>query len=33
VTLFTSDTDVSFHPAFDRCVPNLVQQVTAYKRA
>lgn len=32
-TLFSSDTDVSFHPAFGRCVSNLVQQVTAYKRS
>lgn len=31
-TLFSSDTDASFHPAFGRCVTNLVQQVTAYKR-
>jgi hypothetical protein len=32
-TLFSSDTDASFHPAFVRCVANLVQQVTAYKQA
>ncbi|HEY8505870.1 MAG TPA: hypothetical protein VIL46_14900 [Gemmataceae bacterium] len=32
-TLFSSDTDASFHPAFVRCVSNLVQQVEAYKQA
>jgi hypothetical protein len=32
-SLFSSDTDASFHPAFVRCVTNLVQQVTAYKQA
>ncbi|HET6575931.1 MAG TPA: hypothetical protein VFG68_20185 [Fimbriiglobus sp.] len=32
-TLFSGDTDASFHPAFVRCVANLVQQVTAYKQA
>lgn len=31
-TLFSSDTATSFHPAFEKCVANLVQQVTAYKR-
>jgi hypothetical protein len=31
-TLFSSATDASFHPAFGKCVANLVQQVTAYKR-
>jgi hypothetical protein len=32
-TLFSSDADASFHPAFVRCVTNLVQQVAAYKQA
>lgn len=32
-TLFSGDTDANFHPAFGRCVTNLVQQVTAYKQA
>jgi ribosome-associated translation inhibitor RaiA len=32
-TLFSSDTAASFHPAFEKCVANLVQQVTAYKRS
>ncbi len=32
-TLFSSATDASFHPAFATCMANLVQQVTAYKRA
>jgi hypothetical protein len=32
-TLFSSDTDARFHPAFARCVANLVQQVAAYKQA
>src|SRR6185437_8397791 len=31
-TLFSGDTDASLHPAFEKCVANLVQQVTAYKR-
>jgi len=31
-TLFSSATDASFHPAFGKCVANLVQQVAAYKR-
>jgi ribosome-associated translation inhibitor RaiA len=31
-TLFSSATDASLHPAFVKCVANLVQQVTAYKR-
>ena len=32
-TLFSSDTDSSFHPPLERCVTNLVQQVTAYKQS
>lgn len=32
-TLFSSDTAASFHPAFEKCVANLIQQVTAYKRS
>jgi len=32
-TLFSSDTAASLHPAFEKCVTNLVQQVTAYKRS
>jgi hypothetical protein len=31
-TLFSGDTDTNFHPAFERCVTNLVQQVVAYKQ-
>jgi ribosome-associated translation inhibitor RaiA len=31
-TLFSSDTAASLHPAFEKCVANLVQQVEAYKR-
>jgi len=32
-TLFSGGTDASLHPAFERCVTNLVQQVAAYKQA
>jgi hypothetical protein len=32
-TLFSGGTDASFHPAFERCVTNLIQQVEAYKPA
>jgi ribosome-associated translation inhibitor RaiA len=31
-TLFSKDDDTNFHAAFERCVANLAQQVTAYKR-
>jgi hypothetical protein len=31
-TLFSSTTDASLHPAFEKSVANLVQQVEAYKR-
>jgi len=31
-TLFSTDSDSNFHPAFERCVTNLVQQVAAYKQ-
>ncbi len=32
-TLFSRDADITWHPALERCVDNLVQQVTAYKEA
>lgn len=32
-TLFSRDTDTDFHPVLDRCVDNLMQQITAYKQS
>ncbi len=31
-TLFSNSSNASFHPAFERCIDNLVEQVAAYKR-